>query len=55
MRGHGASDAKANRTSAQPLARVRPRRKRNEDGEIPPMELIKSCDRWPLNVSKTIR
>ena len=23
---------------AQPLARVRPRRKRNEDGEIPPME-----------------
>jgi len=27
------------RTSAEPLARVRPRRKRNEDGEIPPMEL----------------
>ena len=27
------------RTSAKPLARVRPRRKRNEDGEIPPMEL----------------
>ena len=26
------------RTSAAP-ARVRPRRKRNEDGEIPPMEL----------------
>jgi len=25
--------------TAQPLARVRPRRKRNEDGEIPPMEL----------------
>src|ERR1700722_8987223 len=24
---------------AQPLARVRPRRKRNVDGEIPPMEL----------------
>ena len=24
---------------AWPLARVRPRRKRNEDGEIPPMEL----------------
>ena len=23
----------------KPLARVRPRRKRNEDGEIPPMEL----------------
>lgn len=33
---------------AQPLARVRPRRKRNEDGEIPPMELIGSGDRWPL-------
>jgi hypothetical protein len=29
------------------LARVRPRRKRNEDGEIPPMELnIRKC--WPL-------
>jgi hypothetical protein len=27
------------RTSAKPPARVRPRRKRNEDGEIPPMEL----------------
>jgi hypothetical protein len=24
---------------AQPLARVRPRRKRNEDGGVPPMEL----------------
>jgi hypothetical protein len=23
----------------KPMARVRPRRKRNEDGEIPPMEL----------------
>jgi hypothetical protein len=34
-----ASSAGCNRTSAQPLARVRPRRKRNEDGEIPPMEL----------------
>jgi hypothetical protein len=33
---------------AQPLARVRPRRKRNEDGEIPPMELNESFDRWPL-------
>ena len=35
--------------TAQPLARVRPRRKRNEDGEIPPMELNeiwRSC--WPL-------
>ena len=31
--------AGCNRTSAKPLARVRPRRKRNEDGEIPPMEL----------------
>ena len=31
-------------TQAQPLARVRPRRKRNEDGEIPPMELIGSGD-----------
>ena len=40
---------------AQPLARVRPRRKRNEDGEIPPMELIDPTIRWPLNVSKTIR
>ena len=40
---------------AQPLARVRPRRKRNEDGEIPPMELIDLAIRWPLNVSKTIR
>ena len=26
--------------SAKPLARVRPRRKRNEDGEIPPMDLF---------------
>ena len=33
---------------AQPLARVRPRRKRNEDGEIPPMELNNPDDRWPL-------
>ena len=32
-------DARCNRTSAKPPARVRPRRKRNEDGEIPPMEL----------------
>ena len=29
----------ADACTAQPLARVRPRRKRNEDGEIPPMEL----------------
>jgi hypothetical protein len=30
------------------LARVRPRRKRNEDGEIPPMQLNDPDDRWPL-------
>ena len=41
--------------TAQPLARVRPRRKRNEDGEIPPMELNDLAICWPLNVSKTIR
>src|SRR6266540_2473357 len=33
---------------AKPLARVRPRRKRNEDGEIPPMQLNNPDDRWPL-------
>ncbi len=33
---------------AQPLARVRPRRKRNEDGEIPPMQLNNPDDCWPL-------
>ena len=33
---------------AQPLARVRPRRKRNVDGEIPPMQLNNPDDRWPL-------
>src|SRR6476646_6326843 len=33
---------------AQPLARVRPRRKRNVDGEIPPMELNNPDDCWPL-------
>ena len=33
---------------AQALARVRPRRKRNEDGEIPPMQLNDPDDRWPL-------
>ena len=32
----------------QPLARVRPRRKRNVDGEIPPMQLNDPDDRWPL-------
>ena len=40
---------------AQPLARVRPRRKRNEDGEIPPMGLKGSGDRLAPDVSKTIR
>ncbi len=34
--------------SAKPLARVRPRRKRNVDGEIPPMQLNNPDDRWPL-------
>ena len=34
--------------SAKPLARVRPRRKRNEDGEIPPMQLNNPDDCWPL-------
>src|SRR5580698_2704190 len=37
---------------AQPLARVRPRRKRNVDGEIPPMELNNPDDRWPLMFQK---
>jgi hypothetical protein len=32
-------DKRRRSRTAQPLARVRPRRKRNEDGEIPPMEL----------------
>ena len=32
-------------------ARVRPRRKRNEDGEIPPMKLNGLATCWPLNVS----
>jgi hypothetical protein len=42
------------RTSARPFAqrkapaRVRPRRKRNVDGEIPPMQLNNPDDRWPL-------
>ena len=39
--------ARRDRT-AQPLARVRPRRKRNEDGEIPPMELNDLAISWPL-------
>src|SRR5882757_1753358 len=36
----------------KPLARVRPRRKRNEDGEIPPMQLNNPDDRWPLMFQK---
>jgi hypothetical protein len=40
--------APMHRTSAKPLARVRPRRKRNVDGEIPPMQLNNPDDRWPL-------
>jgi hypothetical protein len=39
--------SQTHRTSAA-LARVRPRRKRNEDGEIPPMQLNDPDDRWPL-------
>src|ERR1700679_720923 len=39
-------------TALQPLARVRPRRKRNEDGEIPPMQLNNPDDRWPLMFQK---
>jgi hypothetical protein len=43
QKGSGHARAQPVRTGwsaqAQPLARVRPRRKRNEDGEIPPMEL----------------
>ena len=41
------------RTSAKALRqRVRPRRKRNEDGEIPPMQLNDPDDRWPLMFQK---
>ena len=43
-----ANSRRMHRTSAKPLARVRPRRKRNEDGEIPPMQLNNPDDRWPL-------
>lgn len=43
-RAHPAQ-APTHRTSAKPLARVRPRRKRNVDGEVPPMELNRSGDR----------
>src|SRR3954466_11986577 len=39
--------SQTHRTSAA-LARVRPRRKRNEDGEIPPMQLNGPVDHWPL-------
>jgi hypothetical protein len=46
-RAQSAASAECNRT-AQPLARVRPRRKRNEDGEIPPMELNDLAICWPL-------
>jgi hypothetical protein len=43
--------SRMHRTSAA-LARVRPRRKRNEDGEIPPMQLNDPDDRWPLMFQK---
>jgi len=33
---------------APPLARVRPRRKRNEDGGVPPMQLSDWSNHWPL-------
>ena len=39
VRSAGAGVSAPMSRTAQPLARVRPRRKRNEDGEIPPMEL----------------
>ena len=57
------SSARSNQLSYKPLthipsrtrdpahagpARVRPRRKRNVDGEIPPMQLNNPDDRWPL-------
>lgn len=57
------SSARSNQLSYKPLthipsrtrdpahtgpARVRPRRKRNVDGEIPPMQLNDPDDRWPL-------
>lgn len=34
--------------AGQPLARVRPRRKRNEDGGVPPMQLNDLAICWPL-------
>jgi hypothetical protein len=39
MRTRGAERRMQSAQALKPLARVRPRRKRNEDGEIPPMEL----------------
>ena len=35
-------------SAASPVARVRPRRKRNEDGGVPPMQLNNPDDCWPL-------
>src|SRR4029079_19656782 len=46
--------APMHRTSAKPLARVRPRRKRSVDGEIPPMQLNNPDDRWPLMFLKRL-
>jgi hypothetical protein len=40
---------------AQPLARVRPRRKRNVDGGVPPMELNRSGDLMAPDVSEEVR
>src|SRR3954470_18596306 len=40
--------------SAKPLARVRPRRKRNVDGEIPPMQPNNPDDCWPLMFLKRL-
>src|ERR1700753_2544752 len=51
-RAHPATSAKSNRRAAQPVAGVRPRRKRNEDGETPPMELNDLAINWPLTFLK---
>jgi hypothetical protein len=40
--------ARSNVSLAPPLARVRPRRKRNEDGGVPPMQLNDLAICWPL-------
>src|SRR3954469_15318519 len=40
---------------AQPRAVFRPQKKRNEDGEIPPMELNRSGDLLAPDVSKEVR